>query len=541
MRSSRYWTILTVTTITLAWTAGCDRPRSTPHGRNAQGVDEPAEPSTRPERQAADAATIDPLLAAEEASSTSAGGQQEIEQAAAVPVRAAADTSSADRSVRIDGVPHVRQKPDFCGEACAEMFLRKLGKHYDQDYVFDRSGLDPREGRGCYTRELTAALANIGFRVGSVWTKIDTARADAEMEAQWKALHADLVKGIASIVCTRYDARPNTTEHFRLVLGYDADTDEVLYHEPAVDNGAYRRMKRAEFLALWPLKYNQRQWTVVRLRLEPGTIESRRVESGFTNADYAQHIRQLRQKLNLDGFTVLIEKPFVVIGDESPQQVRRRAEGTVRWAVEKLKQDYFKKDPSQLITVWLFKDKASYEKHVDKLWGEQPSTPYGYYSSQHAALVMNISTGGGTLVHEIVHPFIESNFPDCPSWFNEGLASLYEQSGERDGRIIGHTNWRLAGLQRSIAQDAVPKFEWLCGTTTGEFYRDGRGTNYAQARYLCYYLQEQGKLRKFYHEFHKNQPRDPGGYQTLAAVLGERDMADFQSRWQRWVAGLKFP
>ena len=24
---------------------------------------------------------------------------------------------------------------------------------------------------------------------------------------------------------------------------------------------------------------------------------------------------------------------------------------------------------------------------------------------------MNISTGGGTLVHEIVHPFIEANFP----------------------------------------------------------------------------------------------------------------------------------
>ena len=34
---------------------------------------------------------------------------------------------------------------------------------------------------------------------------------------------------------------------------------------------------------------------------------------------------------------------------------------------------------------------------------------------------MNISTGGGTLVHEIVHPFIEANFPACPPWLNEGL------------------------------------------------------------------------------------------------------------------------
>ena len=30
-------------------------------------------------------------------------------------------------SVQIDAVPHIRQKPDFCGEACAAMFLRKLG------------------------------------------------------------------------------------------------------------------------------------------------------------------------------------------------------------------------------------------------------------------------------------------------------------------------------------------------------------------------------------------------------------------------------
>ena len=32
------------------------------------------------------------------------------------------------------------------------------------------------------------------------------------------------------------------------------------------------------------------------------------------------------------------------------------------------------------------------------------------------------------LVHEMVHPFMDADFPACPAWFNEGLASLYEQS-----------------------------------------------------------------------------------------------------------------
>jgi len=71
-------------------------------------------------------------------------------------------------SVLIRDVPHVRQKPDFCGEACAEMYLRKLKIDADQDYIFDQSGLDPVLGRGCYTRDLARALKQIGFRIGNV-------------------------------------------------------------------------------------------------------------------------------------------------------------------------------------------------------------------------------------------------------------------------------------------------------------------------------------------------------------------------------------
>lgn len=64
----------------------------------------------------------------------------------------------------------------------------------------------------------------------------------------------------------------------------------------------------------------------------------------------------------------------------------------------------------------------------------------------------------GTLVHEIVHPFIEANFPDCPSWFNEGLASMYEQCRDNSGHIWGSTNWRLNGLKEAIAEQRVPAF-----------------------------------------------------------------------------------
>jgi hypothetical protein len=229
-----------------------------------------------------------------------------------------------------------------------------------------------------------------------------------------------------------------------------------------------------------------------------------------------------------------------VIGDEPPETVRRRARGTVQWAVDLLKKDYFGNDPESIIDIWLFQDKASYEKHAAELFGDAPSTPYGYYSPRHRALVMNIATGGGTLVHEIVHPLIAANFPECPAWFNEGLASLYEQCEERDGQIWGLPNWRLGGLQRAIDQGAMPSFETLCKTTTQEFYHEDPGTNYAQARYLCLFLQERGLLVKFYHEFRRHAADDPSGYKTLARLVGEEDMAQFQRRWERFVMGLAF-
>jgi hypothetical protein len=197
---------------------------------------------------------------------------------------------------------------------------------------------------------------------------------------------------------------------------------------------------------------------------------------------------------------------------------------------------------------------------------------------------MNIDTGGGTLVHEIVHPFMAANFPVCPAWFNEGLASLYEQSGENRGRIWGRTNWRLAGLQDviqpkpKVKPDAQPKvkpdakpaakpaevpesegdtppeeaperkelpsFKSLCGTSTYEFYGADPGSNYAQARYLCYYLQQQGLLREFYQQFRRNVHSDPTGYETLKSVLKikhEEGMAKFQETWKAWVLKLRYP
>jgi len=256
--------------------------------------------------------------------------------------------------------------------------------------------------------------------------------------------------------------------------------------------------------------------------------------------EYTWHINTLKKKIPHPDFTVIVQKPFVVIGDGPRAEVELIAKNVVKWAVEKLRHMYFKLGPEDIIDIWLFNGKESYMKHTWDIFQDKPATPYGYSSPKHKALIMNIQTGTGTLVHEIVHPFIRTNFPNCPAWFNEGLASLYEQCTEKGKLIIGLTNWRLPGLQDAIKERSLPSFKQLTATSEYEFYKKDPGTNYAQARYLCYYLQEKNRLIEFYHLFQKNQLSDPTGYRTLQQILGVEDMNVFQKEWQKFILKLEF-
>ena len=258
-----------------------------------------------------------------------------------------------------------------------------------------------------------------------------------------------------------------------------------------------------------------------------------------TNAALEEHVAKLQKQVP-KGFTVVVQPPFVVLGDETPEMVQRHATQTIKWAVDKLKQDYSKRDPDEIIDIWLFRDGDSYTNRARSLFHETPTSRFGYYSETHHALIMNIGTGGGTLVHEIVHPFMRASFPACPPWFNEGLASLYEASVEKNGHIHGSINWRLKGLEKAIREGKTISFQKLTSMTAAEFYGgETCSQHYAQARYLCYYLQEKGVLVKFFHKFVAAAKDDPTGYVTLGQVLGEKDMAAFRKKWEAFVLGIR--
>lgn len=237
-------------------------------------------------------------------------------------------------------------------------------------------------------------------------------------------------------------------------------------------------------------------------------------------------------------FHVVVDFPFVVTGNLSKEKLlhwRSRIQRTRK----ALKQKYFKHDPKRLIQVWLFKDTESYYDFNYRLWRiDSPISPYGFYLPSKNIMVMNIATGGGTLTHELVHPYVEANFPASPLWFNEGLGSLYERSSYPRGRIQGLSNWRLKVLKASIRAKTAPSLKEMMTTSNEEFYGVSKALHYAQARYLMYYLQSKGLLADYYSEFSKNVVADPSGVNTLVRLTGAGSIDDLEVSWLAFIDSL---
>ena len=253
---------------------------------------------------------------------------------------------------------------------------------------------------------------------------------------------------------------------------------------------------------------------------------------------FKKAVAEMKKELG-SGFIVERAGAFVVGGNLSRRSFNRTKKHTIEDCAAALWNDFFTVKPDYPIKIYLFRGKDSYEKWVKRLAGFEPSSPFGFYLPSKKSMMMNIATGGGTLVHEMTHALTEVDFPGCPTWFFEGLGSLFEQCYvTRDGHIRGAVNWRLPVLRKG---GFVP-LQGLIEMTEAAFRGKEEPLNYANARYLCLYLQQRGLLRKFYKTFrdaHKAK-KDKTGWTSFKQVVQEPP-APFEKKWHAWVKTLKWP
>lgn len=237
-----------------------------------------------------------------------------------------------------------------------------------------------------------------------------------------------------------------------------------------------------------------------------------------------------------EGFSVLTWGPFVVAGNLPPEKIQLYLDDSIIRPAEAMWSSYFAVRPSQPIVVLLFSDGASYRNWAEKLFGDKSVSYFGYYRTSERVLLMNISTGGGTLVHELTHALIAFDWPGVPLWFNEGLASLHEQSRVESGQISGLPNWRLPAIQKAIQDNTLVGLDTL---TQSEFSTQGSALAYAHARYFCMYLQSRGLLEKFYRRYKDDATRQVPAIRTIEAVTGQ-PIRQVDKAYRQYVLSLKW-
>ncbi len=240
-----------------------------------------------------------------------------------------------------------------------------------------------------------------------------------------------------------------------------------------------------------------------------------------------------------DGFHTAGRFPFAVGSDLPEARLKIFLDHTVFNAYKAFNVQFFKRRPDHVLKIYLFNGRDSYRRNAERLWGDHPSTPYGYYVPSRTSLIMNIQTGGGTLVHELFHSLSEIDFPGIPKWIDEGMASLFEQCHIEYERIFGLENWRLPILKRGIAENRTLPLRRLMATTRDEFLDEASSLHYAQARYFCMYMQDQGVLERFYRAYRDRFEEDPTGA-TFAEELFEKPLEEVEADMLRWVQTIHY-
>ena len=255
----------------------------------------------------------------------------------------------------------------------------------------------------------------------------------------------------------------------------------------------------------------------------------------IARADLERHREAELDRAGAGYVAAVARPPFVVVSTSRID--RDDAVATIAWAGERLRRQLFDVEPAKPITVWVFGTEDEYRRGSSAALGIIPDTPYGFYSPCKRALVVDAAYGWGTLVHEMVHAYMDADFPEAPVWVEEGVASLFENSAPRpDDKIAGTTNWRLSRLQGALADDKAPSFVALTKAGRRAFHGDDGDLYYAAARYLCFWLQEHGLLERFYRE-HRHRKGD--GLDVLREVTG-METTMLRSKWESFVLALTY-
>lgn len=216
-------------------------------------------------------------------------------------------------------------------------------------------------------------------------------------------------------------------------------------------------------------------------------------------------------------------KYFVIFSDLSPEVTYTLIDNDVRNTISAVLDNYADVNPEKITPVFLFGDFDTYKNFSVNNFGieETDLSPYGFYKISKNVISIRYITWKGSLSHELTHALVQNDFPDMPSWLNEGLASLHEKATFRNGNLQGDFSLRIISLRRAMSDNTYSGLRQMMESNDDVIYGKRGSYYYAQARYLLMYLQEKGLLQDYYKQFRKTYDKDITGITQLEKILNK--------------------
>ncbi len=269
-------------------------------------------------------------------------------------------------------------------------------------------------------------------------------------------------------------------------------------------------------------------------------------------ADVAARADESRARYGVSARIRTVGDAFVLVEVGPPSPLFDKAQALLERALPPLFDGRFTKRPDRGVTVLFFGSGAAYAAYYGDHFGDA-GVAWGVYQHGPRELAVDLSQGEAflpTLTHEIVHPLMQSDFPDAPMWLNEGMASLFEAPVfGPDGGIHGAArNWRQADLSTALAsptERGLVRLDALFGMSPRAFKGDPKangsargarleGLHYALARSVCAWLDGQGKLWPFYRAWRDGWAEDETGEKAFARVMGGTP-TEMNGKWLGWA------
>lgn len=263
------------------------------------------------------------------------------------------------------------------------------------------------------------------------------------------------------------------------------------------------------------------------------------IEETYPNFDYNKVIKE-QSKIIPDGMSITKFRYFVIFSDMDDALTYKLIDNDIRNTIDAMSNNYVNKLPGKLTPIYLFQEYDDYKEFVLQNYDipENDISPYGFFKISKNVIVIRYVSWKGSIFHEVTHRFIKADFPDAPSWFDEGFASLNEKAIFKNGNLIAEFSLRIIPLRRSMEDKTYTGLKHLMETNDEELYGKRTSFYYGQSRYLLMYLQEEGLLNKFYREFRDTYETDDTGITQLTSITG-KTMPELEEEYLNYIKSFK--